>query len=100
MLEYLRENLVEKSVSKASLIIEFGRGCLANIAGLAAGLILRGIHYVEMATKLMGIADSCYGKNYFGMYYAPVFLFGDTHYMVSEPIKAQEGCLGMHGAAR
>jgi 3-dehydroquinate synthetase len=102
-LEYLCETLVEKNVSKASLIIGFGGGCLTNIAGLAAGLIFRGIHYVEMPTTLMGITDSClshkqavngkHGKNHFGMYSAPVFLFGDTHYLVSEPIKGKRAAL-------
>jgi 3-dehydroquinate synthetase len=51
--------MVEKSVSKASVIIGFGGGCLTNIAGLDADMIIRDIHYVEMATTLTGITDSC-----------------------------------------
>jgi 3-dehydroquinate synthase len=95
-LEYLCETLIEKSISKGSIIIGFGGGCLTNIVGLAAGLIFRGIRYVEMPTTLMAITDSTLsnkqavngkgGKNQFGMYYAPLFIFGDTSYLRSESI--------------
>jgi len=102
-LEHLCETLVELNVSKASVIIGFGGGCLTNIAGLAAGLIFRGIHYVEMPTTLMGITDSSLsnkqaingakGKNHFGMYYAPAFLFGDTHYLTTEPVEGKKAAI-------
>lgn len=102
-LEYLCETLVSLKVSKASIILGFGGGCLTNIAGLAAGLIFRGIHYVEMPTTLMGITDSSLsnkqaingarGKNHFGMYYAPVFLFGDTHFLASEPLQSKRAAI-------
>jgi len=102
-LENLCETLVEQNISKASIVLGFGGGCLTNIAGLAAGLIFRGIHYVEMPTTLMGITDSSLsnkqavnglkGKNHFGMYYAPVFLFGDTHYLVSEPLESKKAAI-------
>jgi 3-dehydroquinate synthetase len=95
-LEYLCETLIEKNISKGSIIIGFGGGCLTNIVGLAAGLIFRGIRYVEMPTTLMAITDSTLsnkqavngkgGKNQFGMYYAPIFIFGDTRYLTSESI--------------
>jgi 3-dehydroquinate synthetase len=102
-LEFLCETLVEQGISKASLIIGFGGGCLTNIAGLSAALIFRGIHYVEMPTTLMGITDSCvsnkqavngtHGKNHFGTYYAPVFLFGDTHFLTTEPVGSKKAAL-------
>ncbi len=102
-LEHLCEELVEQNISKASVIIGFGGGCLTNIAGLAAGLIFRGIHYVEMPTTLMGITDSCIsnkqaingakGKNHFGMYYAPSFLFADTHFLTSEPMDSKKAAI-------
>jgi 3-dehydroquinate synthetase len=102
-LENLCESLVEQNVSKASVILGLGGGCLTNIAGLAAGLIFRGIRYVEMPTTLMGVTDSClsnkqavngaHGKNHFGMYYAPAFILCDTHYLVSEPIAGKKAAM-------
>ena len=102
-LEFVCETLVDRGISKASLIIGFGGGCLTNIAGLAAALIFRGIHYVEMPTTLMGVTDSClsnkqavngtHGKNHFGTYYAPVFLFGDTQFLATEPTGSKRAAL-------
>ena len=102
-LESLCETLVEQNISKASLILGLGGGCLTNIAGLAAALIFRGIRYVEMPTTLMGMTDSSLsnkqavngrrGKNHFGVYYAPTFLFGDTHYLISEPVNGKKSAL-------
>ena len=93
-LENLCEQLVAKGITKGSIVIGFGGGCLTNIVGLAAGLIYRGIRYVEMPTTLMGITDSTLsnkqavngrqGKNQYGMYHAPIFIFGDTKYLKTE----------------
>lgn len=102
-LEYLCETLVERNISKGSIIIGFGGGCLTNVVGLAAGLIFRGIRYIEMPTTLMGITDSTlsnkqaingkYGKNQFGMYYAPIFIFGDTQYLKTESITGRNSAI-------
>jgi len=95
-LEYLCETLIANNISKGSIIIGFGGGSLTNIVGLSAGLIFRGIRYVEMPTTLMSITDSTLsnkqavngksGKNQFGIYYAPIFIFGDTRYLKSEGV--------------
>lgn len=95
-LERLCDDMVGKFITKGSIVIGFGGGCLTNIAGLAAGLIFRGIRYIEMPTTFMGITDSClsnkqavngkFGKNQYGMYYAPIFIFGDTKYLETESL--------------
>lgn len=102
-LESLCETLIEGNLSKASIIIGFGGGCLTNIVGMAAGLIFRGIRYIEMPTTLMGITDSTlsnkqavngrHGKNHFGLYFGPLFIFGDTHFLVSEPINGKRAAI-------
>ncbi len=99
-LENLCDTLVEKGISKGSIIIGMGGGCITNIIGLAAGLIYRGIRYIEMPTTLMGITDSTmsnkqaingkYGKNQYGMYYAPIAIFGDTRYLSTEPLQSKK----------
>lgn len=102
-LEHLCEILITKNISKGSIIIGFGGGCLTNIVGLTAGLIFRGIRYIEMPTTLMGITDSTlsnkqaingkYGKNQFGMYYAPIFIFGDTQFLKTESITGRNSAI-------
>jgi 3-dehydroquinate synthetase len=102
-LEDLCETLVDRNISKSSIVVGFGGGCLTNIVGLAAGMIFRGLRYVEMPTTLMAVTDSSlsnkqavngrHGKNQFGIYYAPLFIFGDTHYLASEPASGRRAAL-------
>jgi 3-dehydroquinate synthetase len=96
-LKTLCDQLVEKGVSKRSLLIAFGGGSVGNITGLAAGLIFRGIRFVEVPTTLSHQTDGIlsnkqavngkYGKNHFGLYHAPVFAWVDTGYTVTETVK-------------
>lgn len=102
-LENLCEQLVAKGITKGSIIVGFGGGCLTNIVGLAAGLIYRGIRYIEIPTTYMGVTDSCLsnkqavngkqGKNQYGMYYAPIFIFGDTKYLKTESIEGRKSAI-------
>ncbi|MCD7981238.1 MAG: iron-containing alcohol dehydrogenase [Clostridiales bacterium] len=99
-LEALCETLVAKNVTKGSIIVSFGGGCLTNIVGLSSAMVYRGIRYVEMPTTTMGITDSCLsnkqavngkqGKNQYGVYYAPMFIFGDTAYLATESITGRK----------
>ena len=98
-LEELCENLIEKNVSKKSILIGFGGGGVGNLVGLTAGLIYRGIRFIEIPTTFTGQTDSTLsnkqavngkkGKNHFGLYHAPLFIIGDTHYLHTEPKNAR-----------
>ncbi len=102
-LEELCEELVFRGITKGSIVISFGGGCLTNIVGLASAMIFRGIRYIEMPTTFMGITDSClsnkqavngrYGKNQFGVYYAPIFIFGDTAFLATESITGRKSAI-------
>jgi len=102
-LENLCDTLVGKFVTKGSIIIGFGGGCLTNIVGLAAALIFRGIRYIEMPTTFMGVTDSClsnkqavngkHGKNQYGTYYAPIFLFSDTKFLQTESLPGRKSAI-------
>ncbi len=95
VLEKTCENLIEKGVSKKSILISFGGGTVGNVVGLAAGLIYRGIRFIEIPTTMTGQTDSTLsnkqaingktGKNHFGLYHAPMFIWVDTQYLRTEP---------------
>ena len=97
VLQKLCDTLVEKGVNKRSLLIAFGGGSIGNITGLAAGLIFRGIRFIEVPTTLSHQTDGMlsnkqavngkFGKNHFGLYNAPVFLWTDTRYPQTEPLR-------------
>lgn len=93
-LEGLCEKYIDADITKSSIIIAFGGGCLGNIVGMSASMIFRGIRYIEIPTTLLGITDSTLsnkqavngkkGKNLFGCYYAPLFIWADMKYVASE----------------
>lgn len=95
VLEETCEKLIEKGASKKSILLAFGGGTVGNLVGLAAGLIYRGIRYVEIPTSMTGQTDSTLsnkqavngqsGKNHFGLYHAPIFIWADTKYLKTEP---------------
>lgn len=95
VLEELCEKLIAKGISKKSLLVAFGGGTVGNIVGLVAGLIYRGIRFVEISTSMTGQTDSTLsnkqavngltGKNHFGLYHSPLFIWADTKYLKTEP---------------
>lgn len=95
VLEETCEKLIAKGASKKSILLAFGGGTVGNIVGLAAGLIYRGIRFVEIPTSMTGQTDSTLsnkqavngktGKNHFGLYHAPIFIWVDTKYLKTEP---------------
>ncbi|HET8848050.1 MAG TPA: 2-deoxy-scyllo-inosose synthase [Nitrososphaeraceae archaeon] len=95
ILEEICETLIVKGVSKNSILIALGGGAVGNIVGLVAGLIFRGIRFIEIPTSMTGQTDSTLsnkqavngktGKNHFGLYHAPIFIWVDTKYLKTEP---------------
>lgn len=102
-LAQLCETLVERQVSKDSILLALGGGVVGNIVGLAAAMIYRGIRFVEMPTTVMGQTDSTLsnkqavngrrGKNHFGVYYAPLFIWADRRFLLTEPPHTARGGL-------
>lgn len=94
-LEEICEKLISQGASKKSLLISFGGGVVGNIVGLAAGLLYRGVRYIEIPTTMTAQTDSTLsnkqavngrqGKNHFGLYHAPIFIWTDTSYLSTEP---------------
>ena len=94
VLEQMCENLIAKGVSKKSILLAFGGGTVGNVVGFTASLIYRGIRFVEIPTTMMAQTDSTLsnkqavngrtGKNHFGLYHAPIFIWADTRYLKTE----------------
>lgn len=99
VLEETCENLIAKGASKKSILLAFGGGTVGNCVGLAAGLIYRGIRFVEIPTSMTGQTDSALsnkqavngktGKNHFGLYHAPIFIWADTKYLKTDPANSR-----------
>jgi 3-dehydroquinate synthetase len=102
-LNRLCEELIDRRVSKDSILLSLGGGVVGNVVGLAAALIYRGIRFVEIPTTLIAQTDSCLsnkqgingirGKNHFGVYYAPLFIWSDSKVLMSESLRARRSGL-------
>lgn len=57
VLEETCEKLIAKGASKKSILIAFGGGVVGNLVGLVAGLIYRGIRYIEIPTTGLSIIN-------------------------------------------
>jgi 3-dehydroquinate synthetase len=99
----LCEGLVAAGVTKDSVVMALGGGVISNIAGLAAGLTYRGIRFVDIPTTMLNLTDGALsnkqavngslGKNQFGMYHAPLFIWADVAYTRQEPIRQHRSAI-------
>jgi 3-dehydroquinate synthase len=99
-LEAVCEQLVAKGASKHSVAVAFGGGSVGNLVGLAAALLFRGIRYVEVPTSFMHMTDGVLsnkqaingrtGKNHFGVYHAPMFIWADVRHLETEPTRSRK----------
>lgn len=99
----LCERLLEGGVTRDSIIVALGGGVTGNIAGMAAGLIYRGVRYVEVPTTMMAQTDSVLsqkqaingrtGKNQFGLYHTPIFVWADVAYAKREPVRQTKAAI-------
>ncbi len=81
--EDILEMAVKRKNERDSSIIAFGGGIVGNIAGMAAGLLFRGVRLIHIPTTLMAMSDSIlsqkqavnneYAKNIYGLYHIASF---------------------------
>ncbi|MDG4603694.1 MAG: 3-dehydroquinate synthase [Defluviicoccus sp.] len=96
-LQGLCENLLDAGVERTTVVIALGGGVIGDIAGVAAGIVLRGLPYVQMPTTLLAQVDSSvggktaintrHGKNLVGLFYQPRAVIADTAVLQTLPAR-------------
>lgn len=99
----LCERLVAAGATKDSIVGALGGGMISNLAGLAAGLVYRGLRFVEIPTTMLNLTDGALsnkqaingalGKNQFGVYHAPLFVWADVAMLRREPERQHRSAL-------
>jgi 3-dehydroquinate synthase len=94
-LERLCDALLELEVERGDLVIALGGGVIGDIAGLASGLLKRGIDFVQIPTTLLAQVDSSVGgktainakagKNLVGLFNQPRLVIADTNLLDTLP---------------
>jgi 3-dehydroquinate synthase len=94
-LEELGGQILEKEATKSSVIACLGGGVVGNMGGLLAALLFRGLRFFHLPTTMIAQIDSAIGikqavnykkgKNLFGQYYSPEFVFIDLDLLRTLP---------------
>jgi len=94
-LESVASQILDNFATKSSVIVCLGGGVAGNLGGLLAALLFRGIRFFHIPTTMVAQIDSAIGqkqavnykkgKNLFGQYYPPEFVFVDFSFLRSLP---------------
>jgi 3-dehydroquinate synthase len=96
-LESLGAEILDAHATKSSAIVCLGGGVVGNLGGLLAALLFRGIRFFHIPTTMVAQIDSSIGqkqavnykkgKNLFGQYYPPEFVFIDFAFLRELPAR-------------
>lgn len=94
-LETLCRELLRLGVERGGLVVAFGGGVIGDLAGLAAGILKRGVGFVQIPTTLLAQVDSSVGgktaidvpegKNLIGVFHQPRLVIADTAVLSTLP---------------
>jgi len=93
--EQLIELLLDANVERGSVIVALGGGVIGDLTGFAAGVLKRGVDFVQVPTTLLSQVDSSvggktaintpHGKNLVGVFHQPRLVIADTDVLSSLP---------------
>jgi 3-dehydroquinate synthase len=96
-LSRLTSQLLSAGINRNDLIIAFGGGVIGDLAGLAAGLVKRGVDFVQIPTTLLAQVDSSVGgktaidtpegKNLVGLIHQPRLVIADQSVLTTLPAR-------------
>ncbi|HYD73411.1 MAG TPA: 3-dehydroquinate synthase [Candidatus Binatia bacterium] len=101
-LQELLGKLLRAGVNRRDLVIAFGGGVIGDLAGFAAGIVKRGVDFVQIPTTLLAQVDSSVGgktaidtpegKNLVGLINQPRLVLADADVLKTLP--KRELCAG------
>lgn len=87
-LEKVVRAILAARLERGDVVIAFGGGVVGDLAGFAAGIVRRGMPFVQIPTSLLAQVDSSVGgktgintpegKNLVGVFYQPQLVLADT----------------------
>jgi len=93
----LSEKLLEMGLERGDLVLPFGGGVIGDLTGFAAGILRRGVRFVQIPTSLLAQVDSSVGgktgintpqgKNLIGVFHQPSLVLADTAVLTTLPAR-------------
>jgi len=94
-LETVTDALLAERVERRDAVLALGGGVVGDLAGFAAGIVLRGMHLIQVPTTLLAQVDSSVGgktgintprgKNLIGVFHQPDLVLADAGILDSLP---------------
>ncbi|MBZ9774403.1 3-dehydroquinate synthase [Mesorhizobium sp. CO1-1-8] len=96
-LEEVVDGVLAAKLERGDIVIAFGGGVIGDLAGFAAGIVRRGMNFVQIPTSLLAQVDSSVGgktginsprgKNLVGVFHQPKLVLADTGVLDTLPIR-------------
>jgi 3-dehydroquinate synthase len=87
-LETVTNAVLAARLESGDAVVAFGGGVVGDLSGFVAGIVRRGMNFVQMPTSLLAQVDSSvggktgintqFGKNLVGVFYQPQLVLADT----------------------
>lgn len=87
-LETVTNDILKARLERGDAVIAFGGGVIGDLAGFVAGIVRRGMNFIQIPTSLLAQVDSSvggktgintgYGKNLVGVFNQPQLVLADT----------------------
>jgi 3-dehydroquinate synthase len=96
-LEEAVDGVIAAKLERGDAVIALGGGVIGDLAGFAAGIVRRGMKFVQIPTSLLAQVDSSVGgktgintargKNLVGVFYQPQLVLADTSALDTLPLR-------------
>jgi 3-dehydroquinate synthase len=96
-LEEVCDGLVSARLERGDIVLALGGGVMGDLAGFAAAIVRRGMHFVQVPTSLLSQVDSSvggktainskFGKNLIGAFHQPGLVIADTALLDTLPMR-------------
>ncbi|RCL00874.1 MAG: 3-dehydroquinate synthase [Candidatus Tokpelaia sp. JSC189] len=97
VLETVIDSILAAKLERGDTIIALGGGVIGDLTGFAAGIVRRGIGFIQIPTSLLAQVDSSvggktginttHGKNLVGVFYQPKLVIADTAVLDTLPLR-------------
>jgi 3-dehydroquinate synthase len=94
-LQQVCEFLLASGIERSDVVIALGGGVIGDLAGFAAGVVRRGVRFVQIPTTLLAQVDSSvggktginspHGKNLIGVFHQPSLVLADLDLLKTLP---------------
>lgn len=91
------DGILAAKLERRDTVVAFGGGVIGDLAGFAAGIVRRGMNFVQIPTSLLAQVDSSVGgktginsargKNLVGVFHQPKLVLADTEVLDTLPLR-------------